>query len=463
MYIIHLVDLDTQNEIRLEDKGVHLILRSSAHNKLKKRSVISAQSLRNSIHTDRISEQQNYSKTKARRFESALPTFLLYRHVMLNSNYLDKYYKGDFEICWGSTYIKISELPNTEYHGSMDHRHYTSYNMADIIMELHSYNLCKKIHSVNSNSKSNNEWKPLASIHCIKLNVHALHIINSRKNNYIDVIHIHNQQPENIQPNGLSVEYKNRFGNSNKCNLGFILNKYSIKNIHVEYCSLRSIITPVYVQEYLRLATLNRTEHYQSICLRNYYLNLFQKHDKYQQICNSVKDVLEGRMNYKIDEIINMTNPNPLHLFVCKSLITFTLCTAPNGPNSCHNTFSSVSGAKLYTNMHQPDPFIELPGNMEFANRSPANGTALLLLGLLANFTVIDSVEPLGTKKRDSDRASRVRRVCAGESTKTSGRPRASERRRECGKSETRLTSTCAAASSSSSSTYNIIRAYTSI
>jgi len=45
------------------------------------------------------------------------------------------------------------------------------------------------------------------------VDVHALHIINSRKNNYIDVIHIHNQQPENIQPNGLSVEYKNRFGN----------------------------------------------------------------------------------------------------------------------------------------------------------------------------------------------------------------------------------------------------------
>lgn len=38
--------------------------------------------------------------------------------------------------------------------------------------------------------------------------------MNSRKNKYIDVIHIHNQQPENIQPNGLSVEYKNRFGNS---------------------------------------------------------------------------------------------------------------------------------------------------------------------------------------------------------------------------------------------------------
>jgi hypothetical protein len=40
--------------------------------------------------------------------------------------------------------------------------------------------------------------------------VHALHIMNSRKNKYIDVI----QQPENIQPNGLSLEYKNRFGNS---------------------------------------------------------------------------------------------------------------------------------------------------------------------------------------------------------------------------------------------------------
>lgn len=72
-----------------------------------------------------------------------------------------------------------------------------------------------------------------------------------------------------------------------------------------------------------------------------------------------------------------MTKPKPLHLFVCKSLITFTLWTAPNGPKSCHRTFSSVSGAKLYTKMHHPDPFIAFPGSIEFANRSPAKGEYL--------------------------------------------------------------------------------------
>lgn len=34
--------------------------------------------------------------------------------------------------------------------------------------------------------------------------------------------------------------------------------------------------------------------------------------------------------------------------------MTFTLCTAPNGPKSCHKALSSVSGAKLYMKMLQP-------------------------------------------------------------------------------------------------------------
>lgn len=61
-------------------------------------------------------------------------------------------------------------------------------------------------------------------------------------------------------------------------------------------------------------------------------------------------------------QLVIVTNPKPLHFCVWKSLITFTLCTAPNGPNSCHRTFSSVSGAKLYTNIHQPAPVIALFG-----------------------------------------------------------------------------------------------------
>lgn len=56
---------------------------------------------------------------------------------------------------------------------------------------------------------------------------------------------------------------------------------------------------------------------------------------------------------------------------------TLTLCTAPNGPNSCHSTFSSVSGAKLYTNIHQPDPLIVLPGIIVLANKFSANGEYL--------------------------------------------------------------------------------------
>ena len=43
--------------------------------------------------------------------------------------------------------------------------------------------------------------------------------------------------------------------------------------------------------------------------------------------------------------------------------MTFTLCTAPNGPNNCQRTFSSVSGAKLYTNIHQPAQVTDVPGD----------------------------------------------------------------------------------------------------
>lgn len=40
--------------------------------------------------------------------------------------------------------------------------------------------------------------------------------------------------------------------------------------------------------------------------------------------------------------------------------MTLTFCTAPKGPNSCHSVLSSVSGAKLYTKMHQPAPLSAL-------------------------------------------------------------------------------------------------------
>ncbi|KAK6171808.1 hypothetical protein SNE40_018235 [Patella caerulea] len=53
-----------------------------------------------------------------------------------------------------------------------------------------------------------------------------------------------------------------------------------------------------------------------------------------------------------------VTKPKPLHFCVWKSRITFTLWTAPNGPNNCHRTLSSVSGARLYTNIHQPVPLV---------------------------------------------------------------------------------------------------------
>uniref|UniRef100_A0A1B0AY06 Uncharacterized protein n=1 Tax=Glossina palpalis gambiensis TaxID=67801 RepID=A0A1B0AY06_9MUSC len=43
-----------------------------------------------------------------------------------------------------------------------------------------------------------------------------------------------------------------------------------------------------------------------------------------------------------------VTKPKPLHLLVCKSRITLTDWTAPNGPNNCHKTFSSVSGKTNY-------------------------------------------------------------------------------------------------------------------
>lgn len=50
--------------------------------------------------------------------------------------------------------------------------------------------------------------------------------------------------------------------------------------------------------------------------------------------------------------------------------LTLTDCTAPNGPNSCQRTFSSVSGAKLYTKIHQPDPLMGLVDNIELAKMS---------------------------------------------------------------------------------------------
>lgn len=36
--------------------------------------------------------------------------------------------------------------------------------------------------------------------------------------------------------------------------------------------------------------------------------------------------------------------------------MTFTLVTAPKGPNICQRILSSASGAKLYTKMHHPVP-----------------------------------------------------------------------------------------------------------
>lgn len=56
-----------------------------------------------------------------------------------------------------------------------------------------------------------------------------------------------------------------------------------------------------------------------------------------------------------------VTKPNPLHFWDWKSRMTLTFWTAPKGPNSCHSVLSSVSGAKLYTNMHHPAPFRALP------------------------------------------------------------------------------------------------------
>lgn len=75
--------------------------------------------------------------------------------------------------------------------------------------------------------------------------------------------------------------------------------------------------------------------------------------------------------------MVIVTKPKPLHLLVCRSLITLTLCTAPNGPNNCHSTFSSVSGAKLYTKIHQPDPLIAFVGRIALPSRSPVSGENL--------------------------------------------------------------------------------------
>ena len=52
--------------------------------------------------------------------------------------------------------------------------------------------------------------------------------------------------------------------------------------------------------------------------------------------------------------------------------MTLTFCTAPKGPNSCHRMFSSVSGARLYTNRHQPEPVRAVPGSSELPIRLSA-------------------------------------------------------------------------------------------
>lgn len=57
--------------------------------------------------------------------------------------------------------------------------------------------------------------------------------------------------------------------------------------------------------------------------------------------------------------------------------LTLTDCTAPNGPNNCHRTFSSVSGAKLYTKMHQPEPLIGFDDNIELVKMSLVSGEYL--------------------------------------------------------------------------------------
>lgn len=54
--------------------------------------------------------------------------------------------------------------------------------------------------------------------------------------------------------------------------------------------------------------------------------------------------------------------------------LTLTDCTAPKGPKSCHNTFSSVSGAKLYTKMHQPELVMVFPCIMLLVIRSLVSG-----------------------------------------------------------------------------------------
>ena len=60
-----------------------------------------------------------------------------------------------------------------------------------------------------------------------------------------------------------------------------------------------------------------------------------------------------------------------------KAKLTLTDCTAPNGPNNCQRTFSSVSGAKLYTKMHQPEPFIGFDESIVLAKISLVSGEYL--------------------------------------------------------------------------------------
>lgn len=60
-----------------------------------------------------------------------------------------------------------------------------------------------------------------------------------------------------------------------------------------------------------------------------------------------------------------------------KYLNTLTDCTAPKGPNNCQRTFSSVSGAKLYTKIHHPDPLMVLVDIIELASISFVRGEYL--------------------------------------------------------------------------------------
>lgn len=80
-----------------------------------------------------------------------------------------------------------------------------------------------------------------------------------------------------------------------------------------------------------------------------------------------------------------MTGQLPADFFT----LTLTDCTAPNGPNNCHKTFSSVSGAKLYTKIHHPEPLIVFVDSIELAKMSLVNGEYLEEVKLDKSINVI--------------------------------------------------------------------------